>query len=546
MAVRQRKERAAAEQNSASHPPVSTKALNRTFLVCAMVLMAIAVYLLASPLIGRIFTPAYSDNPTPTPKPIASAMPTFVYVTPTAKPYGTPTPFAYSSPEPTPVETQLTGSAADDTLMTVHYAGSSMSLFFQNNGTNPRDLELYAYYPGGLDALLSNYYGSLGFYPYSNYTAYAPFNIGGLSDYNAGMFSGTPGAIFFTTPPIDSTGNPTLRSQSASAYSDVVEPILQDYSTANLTDAEKAEFQQLLAYTSSKSSFDYELYDALETELETLKNEANLQRNGGCGTASGFVDLVKHQFILRIPLKDHTNDVLVSHTGGIDTFAVVTVFPEKPSAADKNVTVTYDLSKADLAGQTYLEGDVKLGYSPADICDIPVKIEIKNAPPSSTGSTGTTTPSVNPNSGPFSGTFDWPVAGSCITCEYKTMPHTYAGHTGVDIGVYTGTVVNAAADGTVIYATTSGWNGGCGNGVELDNGVLNGKHMYTLYCHFQNPTVTVGQHVSRGQQIGLSDNTGHSTGPHLHFEVRVGSAAAGSDVNPHDYLSTDKPHCYVC
>jgi murein DD-endopeptidase MepM/ murein hydrolase activator NlpD len=98
-------------------------------------------------------------------------------------------------------------------------------------------------------------------------------------------------------------------------------------------------------------------------------------------------------------------------------------------------------------------------------------------------------------------------------------------HEGIDLAVGTGTPVVAAAAGTVILA---GWLGGYGNLVVIDHG--NG--MSTAYGHNSSVTVGVGQYVAQGQLVAYSGNTGHSTGPHLHFEVRIN----GTAVDPLGYL----------
>jgi LysM repeat protein len=90
------------------------------------------------------------------------------------------------------------------------------------------------------------------------------------------------------------------------------------------------------------------------------------------------------------------------------------------------------------------------------------------------------------------------------------------GHNGIDFGVSRGTPIHAAADGTVIIARNSGWNGGYGVYVVITH--PNGTQ--TLYAHLTNSIVSSGQSVTSGQVIGYSGNTGKSTGAHLHFEVR--------------------------
>jgi murein DD-endopeptidase MepM/ murein hydrolase activator NlpD len=98
-------------------------------------------------------------------------------------------------------------------------------------------------------------------------------------------------------------------------------------------------------------------------------------------------------------------------------------------------------------------------------------------------------------------------------------------HAGIDLAVPVGTPVVAAASGTVIVA---GWLGGYGNLVVIDHG--NG--IATAYGHNTSVTVGVGQSVAQGQLISYSGSTGHSTGPHVHFEVRIN----GTPVDPLGYL----------
>jgi murein DD-endopeptidase MepM/ murein hydrolase activator NlpD len=116
----------------------------------------------------------------------------------------------------------------------------------------------------------------------------------------------------------------------------------------------------------------------------------------------------------------------------------------------------------------------------------------------------------------------WPVSGP-ITSGFG--PRGGRMHEGIDIAVPEGTPVHAAAAGTVIYA---GWLGGYGNLVVVDHG----GGLSTAYAHNSAFASSVGQTVAQGDTISLSGNTGHSTGPHVHFEVRVN----GTAVDPLGYL----------
>lgn len=121
-----------------------------------------------------------------------------------------------------------------------------------------------------------------------------------------------------------------------------------------------------------------------------------------------------------------------------------------------------------------------------------------------------------------SGQLGWPAAGP-VTSGFGSRWGRM--HEGIDIGVGTGTPVHAAAAGTVVYA---GWMSGYGNIVVIDHG--NG--LSTAYAHNSSLVVGQGSTVGPGFVIALSGSTGHSTGPHIHFEVRVN----GLPVDPLGYL----------
>jgi murein DD-endopeptidase MepM/ murein hydrolase activator NlpD len=118
----------------------------------------------------------------------------------------------------------------------------------------------------------------------------------------------------------------------------------------------------------------------------------------------------------------------------------------------------------------------------------------------------------------------WPVSGPITSgfCERRSYE---ACHPGIDIAVPTGTPIHAAASGRVAIA---GWVGGYGNYTCIQHSAS----LSSCYGHQSSIQVSVGQSVSQGQVIGLSGSTGNSTGPHLHFEVRIN----GSVVNPMNYL----------
>jgi murein DD-endopeptidase MepM/ murein hydrolase activator NlpD len=143
---------------------------------------------------------------------------------------------------------------------------------------------------------------------------------------------------------------------------------------------------------------------------------------------------------------------------------------------------------------------------------------IRNAQPGGNATTGT-------------GTYTWPTPGyRAITSPYGMRYHPILKdrrmHTGVDIGAPMGATIVAADSGTVIHAGTMG---GYGQTLVIDhsNGIS------TLYAHQSRFLVGNGASVEKGQAIGKVGSTGWSTGPHLHFEVRIN----GSYTDPMPYIN---------
>jgi len=119
--------------------------------------------------------------------------------------------------------------------------------------------------------------------------------------------------------------------------------------------------------------------------------------------------------------------------------------------------------------------------------------------------------------------------GSSFGMRFHPILHVMKMHTGVDLTARTGTPVYAAGDGIVIRADHA--SRGYGNHVRIDHGF----GYVTLYGHMSKLKVKKGQHVKRGDVIGLVGSTGRSTGPHLHYEVRIN----GKPVNPINYYFND-------
>lgn len=122
------------------------------------------------------------------------------------------------------------------------------------------------------------------------------------------------------------------------------------------------------------------------------------------------------------------------------------------------------------------------------------------------------------------GDWIWPVGSRIITSPYGEKRGSKT-HQAMDIAAPSGNAVYASNNGTVIYA---GWDGGYGKTIRIRHG--NG--IVSTYAHLSTINVSVGQKVTKGSVIGGVGSTGNSTGPHLHYEVRIN----GTVVNPQPYM----------
>lgn len=124
-----------------------------------------------------------------------------------------------------------------------------------------------------------------------------------------------------------------------------------------------------------------------------------------------------------------------------------------------------------------------------------------------------------------------PIKDGKITTAYKKKGKMWSKgyHTGIDFAVAQGTDIVAVADGVISNA-----NWGKAYGVQLVQEVVqDNKKSWVIYAHLSKSLVKIGDKVVKGQHIGESGNTGNSSGPHLHFEVRNNVRwSAGSDVDP--------------
>jgi peptidoglycan DL-endopeptidase CwlO len=266
-------------------------------------------------------------------------------------------------------------------------------------------------------------------------------------------------------------------------------------------------------------------------------------------SSRGFNDLLsRYDYLQRIQSQDTSIAVRVKRLRNEEKETVERIRAARNAIADKKAELEQaqaelEARQADLAEaraqdqeilsqvqqtQDELEGDV------SDIsAQIASQLQAKQqaeaaaaaaAAAAAESSSGTTTAPAGPVQGESSSGMIWPVNGP-ITSPFCEVRAWESCHPGIDIGVPSGTPIQAAAAGTVAIA---GPASGYGNYTCIDHG----GGISTCYAHQESISVSVGQSVSQGQVIGYSDCTGHCFGPHLHFEVRVN----GNPVDPLGYL----------
>jgi len=232
--------------------------------------------------------------------------------------------------------------------------------------------------------------------------------------------------------------------------------------------------------------------------------------------------------------------------------------PAQKTSAQK--TRTYEVKRGDYLSKIADEQDVRGGWkklyadnreavgSDPSLIHPGLKLSIGKkaataAPKASAPSTAPAKPSAKPAAPKKAATaaqssdeastvngFTAPVSTAAVGTSYKVAGSMWSSgyHTGVDFSAASGTPLKAVGAGTVVSA---GWGGAYGNQVVIR--LADGY--YAQYAHLSSLSVSSGQTVTAGQQIGLSGATGNVTGPHLHFEIRT-TPDYGSDVDPVAYL----------
>ncbi len=128
-----------------------------------------------------------------------------------------------------------------------------------------------------------------------------------------------------------------------------------------------------------------------------------------------------------------------------------------------------------------------------------------------------------------------PIAHGTITNDYMGYDAIGTGHTGIDFAASYGTAVQSVADGEVIE---TGYHYQGGNYVVVLHQDAQGNYYTTYYGHLSSIYVSQGQQVNMGTSIGAIGLTGVTTGPHVHFELALGTNRRENKVNPRDYMTT--------
>lgn len=194
-----------------------------------------------------------------------------------------------------------------------------------------------------------------------------------------------------------------------------------------------------------------------------------------------------------------------------------------PAAGVANDPVLHNASSFDLdAGAVSAPPSVSFGRA-LDLEGTPITLVIKTSRPSSgrfmPGANGS--PSARPSGSP--------VRFASISSGFGSRWHPVYGdvrfHAGIDMAAPSGTPVYATASGVILVAGPCGGYGQC---VAIDHG----SGVVSIYGHLSKVAVLPGRQITSGQELGLVGSTGVSTGPHLHYEIRIN----GSPVNPRPYL----------
>ena len=286
---------------------------------------------------------------------------------------------------------------------------------------------------------------------------------------------------------------------------------------------------------SQLSVVDAELQQARQIQLDALAETERLKEEIATIAVAGFVRSTRKEeaFFGAGSLSDaYRQDSLIREANAeplaeaaVQAAAAETIELERQLAGQLQGLETDLIESAELKAEferRVTEQETMVAEHQRDIEELTAYI-VANTPPS------VIAPTVAPPAGdPSVQGYDWPLIGR-LSSGFGPRIHPIFGtrrqHTGIDVGGTSGEPIYAAKGGTVLSA---GWRGGYGNAVVIDHG----DGFSTLYAHQSKMAVQTGDVVARGDVIGFVGNTGWSTAPHLHFELRLN----GEPIDPLPYL----------
>jgi murein DD-endopeptidase MepM/ murein hydrolase activator NlpD len=272
--------------------------------------------------------------------------------------------------------------------------------------------------------------------------------------------------------------------------------------------------------------------DARATQLQFVDDTSLASAVGPLGNAAEAADSMTEYKISTYKVRkgDTLSEIAKSFGVSVNTITWANNIPKGAVVKEGTLLVILPVSGVQ---HTVVKGDTpasiakKYGGDPNDIVDfndlvsgeqlavgsiviVPDGEAAASATPTKPSSSGKSVPTYVRGGGPdIKGYYQQPVYG------YKKTTGIH-GFNGVDLAAPKGTPVYASAAGTIITARASGWNGGYGEYIAIAH--PNGTQ--TLYAHLSVVGTTAGAVVAQGEEIGAIGNTGKSTGPHLHFEIR--------------------------
>ena len=262
---------------------------------------------------------------------------------------------------------------------------------------------------------------------------------------------------------------------------------------------------------------------SVEGKNERLAGDDELSGREPPTDAAGRRRIRRRRDRMRLAIRSALAGVALALLTAAPALADSPTYTVQPGDTLSGIADRYGLASADLVAVNEIPNPDAV--SPGQVIRIPDGPQVRPAP----AARGNRDPA------PRGGSFVWPVQGP-ITTQYGELgPFWGKGyHPGVDIGVPVGTPIGACGDGVVVEAEADGWNSGYGHYVKIDHG--NG--IYSLYGHMSTVSASVGDRVTAGTVIGRVGMTGFTTGPHLHWEIRIGGSGLTAPTrNPLSFLS---------